>query len=140
MRARVRRSTSRTRSATPKRRPYAFLSAAGLALFAAAVAVGLWSTGGAGTASAGVGTLNAPTNVAVEESQRDVPYYYEHFYGREHSNYIGEHERLGPLVLSVLDRCVERLRFYSVSSPLRALSHCRRRSTAGPTTPGRTAP
>ncbi len=72
MRARVRRSTSRTRSTTRRHCPFAFLSAAGLALFVVAVAVGIWSTGGAGDATAGVGTLNAPTNVAGNPSSSTV--------------------------------------------------------------------
>src|SRR5450432_398435 len=72
MRARVRRSTWRTPSATRNRRQFALASAATGALLAATVAVGLWSAGGAGNASASVGTLNPPTAVAGNPSSSTV--------------------------------------------------------------------
>lgn len=43
-------------------------------------------------------------NVAIEEPQCDIPYYYEHFYGREHANFVGTHESVGPIVLSLSER------------------------------------
>lgn len=43
-------------------------------------------------------------NVAIEEPQMDVPYYYEHFYGREHANFVGTHESVGPIVVSLSER------------------------------------
>lgn len=43
-------------------------------------------------------------NMAIEEPQMDVPYYYEHFYGREHATFVGRHENVGPIVVSLLER------------------------------------
>jgi hypothetical protein len=70
----VRRSTSPTRSTTPKSRRRLVVVGAALAagLLATFVALALWTTGGAGSASASVGTLNPATNVAGNPSSSTV--------------------------------------------------------------------
>lgn len=72
MRARVRRSTWPTRSTTRKRRLVAVTAALAAGLPATFVALALWTAGGAGNATASVGTLNPATNVGGTPSSSTV--------------------------------------------------------------------
>jgi len=43
-------------------------------------------------------------NLAIEDLQQDIAYYNEHFVCADHTNFIGEHENVGPIAVSIAER------------------------------------